>query len=199
MSPCVYFNYIVITHPAHPVVPLRRQMSRVRHGGKVVGAASVLGALGVGVSDLTHFWFHFPTLEAALTSRWLLAYVALSFLIGVAVTYYWDNEGDAKAHTILRAALRILGAVLVAYATHQLWEAAAASVALLVAALWLTPRARESAVALAPPPGPVTQPHYAGPGYYPPAGAPCFVTGVPASFASLPSRRTMIWALWGVT
>lgn len=125
-------------------------MSNVRHGGKVIGAATALGAMGLGVSDLTNFWFRFPNVADVLTSPWFLAYLIFSFLIGMAVTYYFDNEADAKAHAILRAALRVAGAACVAYATQQLWEVAAVCVAALFVSLWLLPRgltARAIAVA----------------------------------------------------
>jgi hypothetical protein len=85
-----------------------------------------------------------------------LAYLALSGLVGLAVTYYYDNEANAKLHTILKYGLKLLGLAAVATST-SLPQASAALAALLVlldvVLHMLGPRRALSAAAAAAVPG----------------------------------------------
>lgn len=47
--------------------------------------------------------------------QWLLAYLAASMLVGLALTYYYDNPDNAKLNTILQRGLQIVGLALVAW------------------------------------------------------------------------------------
>lgn len=47
--------------------------------------------------------------------QWLLAYLAMSMLVGLALTYYYDNPDNAKLNTILQRGLQIVGLALVAW------------------------------------------------------------------------------------
>ena len=58
-----------------------------------------------------------------------LAYLGLSGLIGLAVTYYYDDEGNDKLKNILKYGMKMLGLGLVATSTSK----AEASVALACA------------------------------------------------------------------
>lgn len=46
---------------------------------------------------------------------WL--YMAVTCIIGWAVTYYFDREDNHKLHTILRYAMKLLGLGLIAFST----------------------------------------------------------------------------------
>jgi hypothetical protein len=48
-----------------------------------------------------------------------MAYIALSGLVGLAVTYYYDSETNAKMHNILKYGLKLLGLGLVATSTSM--------------------------------------------------------------------------------
>ena len=61
-----------------------------------------------------------------------MAYLGLSGLVGLAVTYYYDNEANAKAQTILKYGMKLLGLAAVATST-SLPQASAALAAGLVA------------------------------------------------------------------
>ena len=63
--------------------------------------------------------------------QWLAAYMALSSLVGLTVTYYYDDPDNKKLNVILQRGLQLFGAVLV-YASPALPEAGASAVALLV-------------------------------------------------------------------
>ena len=57
----------------------------------------------------------------------------LSGLVGLAVTYYYDSEGNAKMHTILKYGMKLLGLALVATSTSL--PAASATLAACLVAL----------------------------------------------------------------
>ena len=109
-----------------------------RHGGKVLSLTALLGVMGISVTGLLNAWFRFTGISELLQSYWVLAYVAISFLFGMAVTYYFDNTGDRKLNIILKAFLRLLGASLVVIAFQQLWEAALIVVMCMCALLLAT-------------------------------------------------------------
>lgn len=133
-----------------------RHLQRVRHGGTVFSIATALAAMGISVSGLLRFWFRFPDLPELLQSRWVLAYIAASYLSGMAVTYYFDTD-SGKVIDILSAAMRMLGASMVFYACSQVWEVALAAVALLTVSLLLPRRGPQletvAATAVYKPPG----------------------------------------------
>ena len=62
----------------------------------------------------------------------LLGYLAISALVGLALTYYFDNPGNAKLMTILQVGLQLGGLLLVALST-ALPEASLTLCCLLVA------------------------------------------------------------------
>lgn len=76
-------------------------------------------------------WFRFPDIPTLVTNRWFLAYVAVSFFIGAAVSYYFDSA-DSKIMDIISAALRLAGGSLVFYSLCQIWEIGAAALLLLL-------------------------------------------------------------------
>lgn len=49
----------------------------------------------------------------------LLIYLGCSALVGLALTYYFDNPGNAKLMTILQVGLQLLGLLLVALSTNM--------------------------------------------------------------------------------
>ena len=65
--------------------------------------------------------------------QWLLAYLVASGLVGLAVTYYYDDPANAKLNTILQRGLQLGGLALVASAP-SLPEAGAMGAAALLAA-----------------------------------------------------------------
>ena len=127
-----------IKRPLHSQLPCRRFTDR----GSATSLFAALAAFAASATGAVNFWFRFPDLHTFLRSPWLLAYVALSFLLGMAATYYWDTGRDQKLMNIICAGLRIVGGALVFYSLHQLWEVglAAVGVLALVVALAL-PRA----------------------------------------------------------
>lgn len=54
-----------------------------------------------------------------LPAQVALAYLALSGLAGLAVTYYYDSEANTKMHTILKVGLKLAGLGLVATSTSM--------------------------------------------------------------------------------
>ena len=48
-----------------------------------------------------------------------LAYLGLSGLIGLAVTYYYDDEGNDKLKNILKYGMKLVGLALVATSTSK--------------------------------------------------------------------------------
>jgi hypothetical protein len=90
------------------------------------------------MTGLVNLWFRFPDTPALLTNRMFLAYVAVSFLVGAAISYYLDNA-DKKIIDILSVGLRLLGAGLVFYSLSQVWEVGIVAVIILVASQ-LVPR-----------------------------------------------------------
>lgn len=96
-----------------------------------MSAAAGLTALGVSATGLAKMWFRFPDIPTLVTNRWFLAYVAVSFFIGAAVSYYFDSA-DSKIMDIISAALRLAGGSLVFYSLCQIWEVGAAAVLLLL-------------------------------------------------------------------
>lgn len=96
-----------------------------------MSAAAGLTALGVSATGFAKMWFRFPDIPTLVTNRWFLAYVAVSFFIGAAVSYYFDSA-DSKIMDIISAALRLVGGSLVFYSLCQIWEIGAAAVLLLL-------------------------------------------------------------------
>lgn len=47
----------------------------------------------------------------------ILAYLGVSGLVGLAVTYYYDREDNDKLHFIMKCGLKLVGLVLVAFGT----------------------------------------------------------------------------------
>ena len=61
-----------------------------------------------------------------------LGYLGASGLIGLAVTYYYDDEGNDKLKNILKYGLKMLGLALTATSTSKL-EASVALACVMVA------------------------------------------------------------------
>lgn len=59
----------------------------------------------------------FPSLEQLMYNKWVGLYVLASSLIGLAVTYYYDDASNAKLNTILERGLQLGGLALVATST----------------------------------------------------------------------------------
>lgn len=70
-------------------------------------------------------------------SQWVLGYLVVTGLLGLALTYYYDDVNNHKLQTILRVALQLAGLGLVAVST-TLPEASAGICCLLIL-LRLTP------------------------------------------------------------
>jgi hypothetical protein len=100
----------------------------------VTTLAAVVASISANAVGAYQFWFRFPGIPELLSNRWFLCYLALSFLLGMAVTYYFDNN-DGKLIDILCAGLRVLGMAMVFYSFSQLWELAAVAVCLLTLAV----------------------------------------------------------------
>ena len=49
--------------------------------------------------------------------QWALGYMAASGLIGLAVTYYFDDPANAKLNTILKTGLQLVGLAMIAFST----------------------------------------------------------------------------------
>lgn len=103
----------------------------MKPGNTMMSAAAGLTALGVSATGFAKMWFRFPDIPTLVTNRWFLAYVAVSFFIGAAVSYYFDSA-DSKIMDIISAALRLVGGSLVFYSLCQIWEIGAAAVLLLL-------------------------------------------------------------------
>lgn len=104
---------------------------RVKPGNTMMSAAAGLTALGVSATGFAKMWFRFPDIPTLVTNRWFLLYVAVSFFIGAAVSYYFDSA-DSKIMDIISAALRLVGGSFVFYSLCQIWEVGAAAVLLLL-------------------------------------------------------------------
>ena len=64
--------------------------------------------------------------------QWALGYMAASGLIGLAVTYYFDDPANEKLNTILKVGLQLVGLVMIAFssAAPEVSVGAAAALAL---------------------------------------------------------------------
>lgn len=62
-----------------------------------------------------------------------LAYLASSFLLGIALMYYYDSDTNHKLHTIIMRGIQLSGILLVFYGTHLPELALAALLLLLLA------------------------------------------------------------------
>ncbi|KAK9855139.1 hypothetical protein WJX84_006268 [Apatococcus fuscideae] len=78
-----------------------------------------------------------PSYHQLIYSPWVLGYLVVTGLLGLALTYYYDDAGNHKLQTILRVALQLVGLGLVAIST-TLPEASAGLCCLLIL-LRLTP------------------------------------------------------------
>ena len=74
----------------------------------------VHGSLDPGTSQVLAWQRSWPG-GACGHVQWLLAYLAASMLVGLALTYYYDNPDNAKLNTILQRGLQIVGLALVAW------------------------------------------------------------------------------------
>lgn len=117
----------------------------------MMSAAAGLTALGVSATGVAKMWFRFPDIPDLVTNRWFLAYVAVSFFIGAAVSYYFDSA-DSKIMDIISAGLRLVGGSLVFYSLCQIWELGSAAVLLLLL-IALRPQTRATTVAPGKPSG----------------------------------------------
>ena len=50
-------------------------------------------------------------------AQWALGYMAASGLIGLAVTYYYDDPANEKLNTILKTGLQLVGLAMVSLST----------------------------------------------------------------------------------
>lgn len=73
----------------------------------------------------------------SLVAQWMLSYLVLSGLVGLAVTYYYDDPGNVKLNNILAHGLEVLGLLLVATSTTLPEFSVAMAVALLGARLFM--------------------------------------------------------------
>ena len=78
----------------------------------------------------SHGW-HF-----GVVGQWVVGYVLVAGLAGMAVTYYYDDPANVKLNTILRHGLRVLGLALVA--TSTTWSRASLGLAAALFAAQLT-------------------------------------------------------------
>jgi hypothetical protein len=104
--------------------------------GTFTTLAAVVASVSANAVGAYQFWFRFPGIPELLSNRWILCYVALSFLLGMAVSYYFDNH-DEKLIDILCTGLRLLGMAMVFYSFSQVWEVAAVAVCILTLAVAL--------------------------------------------------------------
>ncbi|KAK9803762.1 hypothetical protein WJX73_003874 [Symbiochloris irregularis] len=102
-------------------------------------AAAFMAAGGAMTTACHHFFgSYIPSLTQLVQHPVLLAYLAASALVGLALTYYFDSPENVKLMTILEVGLQLLGLGLVALST-SMPEASIALVCLLVAwRLWPT-------------------------------------------------------------
>lgn len=115
---------------------------RFNRRGTASSFAALLASVSASAAGAYNFWFRFPGIPELLTNRWFVGYVVATFLFGMAVSYYWDNN-DAKLIDILDAALRLCGTGMVFYSLSQLWELAVlATAALILATTFVLPRVR---------------------------------------------------------
>ena len=76
-----------------------------------------------------------PTASDLLTNQYAIAYVVLSFLIGLAIMYYRDSDSDHKMHVILRCGMQLLGCFLVYLGTNLPQQCGATYVILFLTAV----------------------------------------------------------------
>jgi len=104
---------------------------------RVLVAGSMLAAsFPVIVEHFAETWL--PGVKAVTSNQLFLAYIAITALAGLCVTYYYDNPGNAKLLTILEAAMRG-GGLLMVYAHSPSAAVGAAAVAVLLCA-WAAAR-----------------------------------------------------------
>lgn len=122
----------------------RRTCRRFNRRGTASSFVALLASLSASAAGAYNFWFRFPGIPELLTNRWFLGYVAATFLLGMATSYYFDND-DAKLIDILCAALRLCGTAMLFYSLAQLWELALlATAALMLAVTFVLPRVRRA-------------------------------------------------------
>lgn len=97
--------------------------------------AATVTLFGTTMASITKYlvghWL--PSLHDILYNKVLAGYVALSALVGLAVTYYYDDPDNRKLNVILQRGLQLGGAALV-FSSPSLPEAGAVAVALMAAA-----------------------------------------------------------------
>lgn len=72
--------------------------------------------------------------------QWALLYMLASGLVGLAVTYYYDDPANEKLNTILKHGLQLLGLALVALSTAAPEVSASAALALVASRAVRLPR-----------------------------------------------------------
>ncbi|KAL6783880.1 hypothetical protein ACKKBG_A03850 [Auxenochlorella protothecoides x Auxenochlorella symbiontica] len=106
------------------------------HKKRLFAAATLLGSTFLGAMRyLLGTWV--PSLRSLATNPLVLAYLALSAVAGLVVTYWFNDTSSVKVNTILRVALQVAGLGAVA-ASASLPEGAAALAAGLIAARLLS-------------------------------------------------------------
>jgi hypothetical protein len=80
----------------------------VPHKGKLLAGTAVFGSSFLAaVRWLFGVWL--PSAHQVLRHPATLSYLALSGLAGLALTYYYNAEGNRKVNTMLRVALQLVG------------------------------------------------------------------------------------------
>eukprot|EP00963_Diacronema_lutheri_P010909 scaffold1235_cov300-Pavlova_lutheri.AAC.8 len=90
-------------------------------------AASV-ALFGTSISGLCR-WFYgawIPQYDEDVIWKAIAVYLVVGFLAGLAVTHVVDDERNHKAREVLRAALKILGGILIGFGMRPWWMAACA-------------------------------------------------------------------------
>lgn len=97
---------------------------------KGLGVLAVLGSSALGFIRLLYgVWM--PSVNTLARSRLVQAYTLVSALLGMAITYYFDDTSNTKLNNILQKALQLLGLVLTFFSTTMV-EASALLVASLI-------------------------------------------------------------------
>lgn len=117
----VLLSFLILAFVIYRSVPNKKTMaaSLALFGSTIMSAARYF----VGS------WF--PSLEELMYNKWVGLYVVASALVGLAVTYYYDDPSNAKLNTILECGLQLGGLALVATST-SMPEASFTFAALLV-------------------------------------------------------------------
>lgn len=114
--------------------------------------AGVFLLFGGGVMSFAHWLFGswLPSTDQLMHSKVVWAYLGLSSLLGLTLTYYYDNTENVRLNTIIKVALQVTGLAAVAWSTTypEVGTALAAGLVgwqmLMTAGQWLS-SARQSA------------------------------------------------------